>query len=235
MIATTPIVVPVIVALGYDPVWFGVLFMILIEAALITPPVGMNLFVVQAVRGGGAFREVAAGALPFLFSHAGDDRPAHRLSRSLPCSCHRFCAADHEPTTGGRRTMGFRILAAASGGNHAAGRCCRRAANSRDAHHRAGQHRHHHPKSHAGSAVLDAAHSRGVRRAHPGELPPVERGRAAWAGGIPHPRPRPGQYRYRPAWPPRRRCGDQRRHRSCRPYRFLRGVPAASPTLSVRC
>jgi tripartite ATP-independent transporter DctM subunit len=68
MIATTPIVVPVIVALGYDPVWFGVLFMILIEAALITPPVGMNLFVVQAVRGGGAFREVAAGALPFLFA-----------------------------------------------------------------------------------------------------------------------------------------------------------------------
>ena len=66
MIATTPIVVPIVVALGYDPVWFGVLFMILIEAALITPPVGMNLFVVQAVRGGGEFREVALGALPFL-------------------------------------------------------------------------------------------------------------------------------------------------------------------------
>src|SRR5690606_26939393 len=49
MVATTPIVVPVIVALGYDPVWFGVLFMILIETALITPPIGMNLFVVQTV------------------------------------------------------------------------------------------------------------------------------------------------------------------------------------------
>jgi tripartite ATP-independent transporter DctM subunit len=68
MIATTPIVVPIVVALGYDPVWFGVLFMILIEAALITPPVGMNLFVVQAVRGGGEFREVALGALPFLLA-----------------------------------------------------------------------------------------------------------------------------------------------------------------------
>ena len=68
MIATTPIVVPIVVALGYDPIWFGVLFMILIEAALITPPVGMNLFVVQAVRGGGEFRDVALGALPFLLA-----------------------------------------------------------------------------------------------------------------------------------------------------------------------
>ncbi|MCX7684718.1 MAG: TRAP transporter large permease subunit [Acetobacteraceae bacterium] len=68
MIATTPVVVPIVVALGYDPLWFGVLFMILIEAALITPPVGMNLFVVQAVRGGGEFREVAIGALPFLLA-----------------------------------------------------------------------------------------------------------------------------------------------------------------------
>jgi C4-dicarboxylate transporter, DctM subunit len=59
-------VVPIVVAIGYDPLWFGILFMILIEAALITPPVGMNLFVVQAVRGGGAFREVAVGSLPFL-------------------------------------------------------------------------------------------------------------------------------------------------------------------------
>lgn len=66
MIATTPIVVPIIVALGYDPLWFGVLFMILVEAALITPPIGVNLFVVQSVRGSGPFRDVALGALPFL-------------------------------------------------------------------------------------------------------------------------------------------------------------------------
>jgi len=66
MIATTPIVVPIVVALGYDPLWFGILFMILIEAALITPPIGVNLFVVQSVRGGGPFRDVMLGALPFL-------------------------------------------------------------------------------------------------------------------------------------------------------------------------
>jgi len=71
MIATTPIVVPIVTALGYDPVWFGVVFMILIEAALITPPIGVNLFVVQAVRGGGPFRDVAVGALPFLLMMIG--------------------------------------------------------------------------------------------------------------------------------------------------------------------
>lgn len=66
MIATTPIVVPVIKALGYDPVWFGVMFMILIEAALITPPIGVNLFIVHTVRGKGAFQDVVIGATPFL-------------------------------------------------------------------------------------------------------------------------------------------------------------------------
>lgn len=66
MIATTPLVVPIMVQAGFDPLWFGIVFIILIEAALITPPVGMNLFVVQSVRGGGAFRDVAVGSLPFL-------------------------------------------------------------------------------------------------------------------------------------------------------------------------
>jgi len=66
MIATTPIVVPIIVGLGYDPVWFGVVFVILIETALITPPIGMNLFVVQSVRGSGPFRDVVMGSLPYV-------------------------------------------------------------------------------------------------------------------------------------------------------------------------
>ncbi len=66
MVATTPIVVPIIANLGYSPVWFGVVFVILIETALITPPIGMNLFVVQSVRKGGAFRDVVVGSLPFV-------------------------------------------------------------------------------------------------------------------------------------------------------------------------
>lgn len=66
MVATTPIIVPIIKGLGYDPVWFGVVFVILIETALITPPIGMNLFVVQSVRKNGPFRDVVMGALPFV-------------------------------------------------------------------------------------------------------------------------------------------------------------------------
>jgi tripartite ATP-independent transporter DctM subunit len=66
MIATTPIVVPIIVQLGFSPIWFGVVFVILIETALITPPIGMNLFVVQSVRKNGPFRDVVMGSLPFV-------------------------------------------------------------------------------------------------------------------------------------------------------------------------
>jgi len=66
MVATTPIVVPIIKALGFSPIWFGVVFVILIETALITPPIGMNLFVVQSVRKGGPFRDVVIGSLPFV-------------------------------------------------------------------------------------------------------------------------------------------------------------------------
>lgn len=66
MIATAPVVVPVVVAAGFDPVWFGIVFMVLTEAALITPPIGMNLFVVQSIRRTGSIQEVMLGASPFM-------------------------------------------------------------------------------------------------------------------------------------------------------------------------
>jgi len=66
MIATTPVVVPVITAMGYSPVWWGIIFVILMEAALITPPVGLNLYVVQSVRRSGPFSDLCVGALPFV-------------------------------------------------------------------------------------------------------------------------------------------------------------------------
>lgn len=71
MIATTPIVVPVIIGLGYDPIWWGVVFVILIEAALITPPVGLNLYIVQAVRKSGSIGDLFIGAAPFLIAMLG--------------------------------------------------------------------------------------------------------------------------------------------------------------------
>jgi C4-dicarboxylate transporter, DctM subunit len=66
MVATVPIIAPVIVGLGYDPVWFGVVVILLVETAMITPPVGINLFVVQGIRRGGHINDVLVGAAPFV-------------------------------------------------------------------------------------------------------------------------------------------------------------------------
>lgn len=66
MITTIPIVAPVMMGLGYDPVWLGIMIIILVEAALITPPVGMNLFVVQSLRKSGSMNDVIVGSLPFV-------------------------------------------------------------------------------------------------------------------------------------------------------------------------
>ncbi|MEP1444061.1 MAG: TRAP transporter large permease [Hyphomicrobiales bacterium] len=66
LLVTAPLITPIVVALGYDPVWFGVLLMVLLETALITPPIGINLYVVQAVRGKGEMLDVMKGALPFV-------------------------------------------------------------------------------------------------------------------------------------------------------------------------
>ncbi len=67
MVITVPIVAPILVNLGYDPVWFGILLILLIEMALITPPVGLNLYVVQGVRRTGSIVDVMVGAIPFVF------------------------------------------------------------------------------------------------------------------------------------------------------------------------
>jgi len=66
MIATVPIVVPMVVQFGFDPVWFGIFLVIMMEISLITPPIGMNLYVVQGVRGRGSISDVMIGSLPFL-------------------------------------------------------------------------------------------------------------------------------------------------------------------------
>lgn len=66
MISTIPIVWPLIQFLGYDSVWFGIFLVIMCELALITPPVGMNLYIVQSVRRRGSITTVIAGVLPFL-------------------------------------------------------------------------------------------------------------------------------------------------------------------------
>ena len=72
MLTTVPVVFPIVMALNvpeFSDVWFGILITVLMEAALITPPIGVNLYVVQGIRTrGGEFNDVAKGAIPFVFA-----------------------------------------------------------------------------------------------------------------------------------------------------------------------
>jgi C4-dicarboxylate transporter DctM subunit len=68
MVATVPIIAPIMISAGYDPVWFGVLIVILMETAMITPPVGINLYVVQGLRKRGRIDDVIIGASPFVIT-----------------------------------------------------------------------------------------------------------------------------------------------------------------------
>ncbi len=66
MVATIPLVFPVITANQIDPIWFGVFIVLMCELGLITPPVGMNLFVVQGVRpDDGKIQDVIRGVIPY--------------------------------------------------------------------------------------------------------------------------------------------------------------------------
>lgn len=64
LLIMVPVLFPALMAMGIDPIWFGIFFVILIETALITPPVGLNLFVIQAVAKA-RLGEVVKGAAPF--------------------------------------------------------------------------------------------------------------------------------------------------------------------------
>jgi C4-dicarboxylate transporter, DctM subunit len=67
IITTVPVIFPVVVALGYDPIWFGVIVCMLVEIALISPPDGTVLYVLQGLRkDGGPVTQIFAGVLPFM-------------------------------------------------------------------------------------------------------------------------------------------------------------------------
>ncbi|MGH8725035.1 MAG: TRAP transporter large permease subunit, partial [Burkholderiales bacterium] len=63
---TLPVFFPIIVHLGYDPVWFGILIVMVVEIGLISPPVGMNLFVLKTLLPGVPTTTVFRGVMPFM-------------------------------------------------------------------------------------------------------------------------------------------------------------------------
>ena len=70
LLIMVPVLYPTLLSMGIDPVWFGIIFVIMVECALITPPVGLNLFIVQAV-GNATLWEVSAGVWPFILIMLG--------------------------------------------------------------------------------------------------------------------------------------------------------------------
>jgi tripartite ATP-independent transporter DctM subunit len=68
LVLTMPVIFPVIMALGFDPIWFGVIAVLVMEAGLITPPVGLNIFTVAGVAEGVPVETVFRGAAPFLLA-----------------------------------------------------------------------------------------------------------------------------------------------------------------------
>lgn len=65
VVLTTSVILPMVMAAGIDPIWFGVFLVLVVEMSQITPPVGFNLFVLQSITGRGIF-EIARMALPFF-------------------------------------------------------------------------------------------------------------------------------------------------------------------------
>lgn len=70
LVVTMPVVYPIVTTLGFDPIWFGVVVVVVIEMGLITPPVGINVFVVKGVAGDVPMATIFRGVLPFWFAMA---------------------------------------------------------------------------------------------------------------------------------------------------------------------
>jgi len=67
MVISLPIIFPIIMQLGFDPVWFGIVVTINVEMGMITPPVGLNLFILKGSIKGITMRDIVGGAIPFVF------------------------------------------------------------------------------------------------------------------------------------------------------------------------
>lgn len=68
VLITVPVFLPIVVEYGYDPIWFGVLVVVLVELGLITPPVGMNLFIIRAQVPDVRMRTLYGAITPFLIA-----------------------------------------------------------------------------------------------------------------------------------------------------------------------
>jgi tripartite ATP-independent transporter DctM subunit len=68
ILLTVPVFFPLVVGLGFDPVWFGILIVVVVQIGLISPPVGMNMFVVKSMLPGVSTSTIFRGVTPFVFA-----------------------------------------------------------------------------------------------------------------------------------------------------------------------
>ena len=96
IITTLPVVFPVVLALGYDPIWFGVIITMLTEIALISPPDGTVMYVLQGMRiTPGPISDVFIGVTPFVLVYMAGRRPPDAVP------VHRAVAAARAAVTEG--------------------------------------------------------------------------------------------------------------------------------------
>jgi TRAP-type C4-dicarboxylate transport system permease large subunit len=66
VLMTLPVTFPFVIALGFDPIWFGFYLVVMVELGLFTPPVGLVLFVLRGMSGAVPLKEIVYGVLPFV-------------------------------------------------------------------------------------------------------------------------------------------------------------------------
>jgi C4-dicarboxylate transporter DctM subunit len=67
LVITLPIIFPIVTKLGFDPIWFGIVITINVEVGMITPPFGLNLFILNGAIKGITMKDIVVGSMPFVF------------------------------------------------------------------------------------------------------------------------------------------------------------------------
>ncbi|MDP7626199.1 MAG: TRAP transporter large permease subunit, partial [Rhodospirillales bacterium] len=68
MLVTMPFIFPLVTGLGYDPIWWGVILVMVMEVGMITPPIGMNVFIIYGAAKDIALKTIFRGILPFFYA-----------------------------------------------------------------------------------------------------------------------------------------------------------------------
>jgi TRAP-type C4-dicarboxylate transport system permease large subunit len=68
MLITTPIVAPVVQQLGFDLVWWGIIMVVVVEAGIISPPYGLNMFIIQSIQPDISLGDIFRGVMPFFYA-----------------------------------------------------------------------------------------------------------------------------------------------------------------------